>query len=450
MKKQYTGKHTHPTRKEQQRRREQFSRHAVRLVGSVAAVLLALLVVVPLVKTQQDRAAMRRIDAAFITLPPQEVDTLYISTPEPTAAPKATRAPESVAPTVAARPATADEPVVVDEPVVADEPYDDFDDGTDDYDTVPGAAGATEQPKTAEALLAAGASFEYLPVINTVDTMERKVAITVDDCFQVGNLQKIIKKAYDNGGRLTIFPIGQNLSQPGISETLRKAVQLGFEIENHTWSHARVFRLPEEEMASEIWRQSQALNQCLGMNYEEHFFRCMGGDGEMDQRTHNYLKQLGFLGVAHWSISGSDATPQQLVEHLTPGAVFLFHTTDKDTKTLMKFIPWVVQQGYQLVTLNELLGYPENATSPLSVAEMPEPQDYVPDYRTIHVDEYSWMVVQLQNKLRALGMLQMEGASTGYYGKQTAAAVAAFQSAAGLPATGEADAATQLAILQTS
>ena len=393
-----------PSRKEVWRRREAFTRHVVHAVCGFAVVVLALLIIVPILNAHREQAAMHSVDTAVITLPPQQVDTLYISTPEPT-------------PTPTPRPT----PVVTAEPTPVP--------------TLP-IIPADQLP-----------TFDYLPVVNTVDTAEKKVAITVDDCFQVGNLQKIIATAEKAGARLTIFPIGQNLSLDGMSATLKKAVELGFEIENHTWSHARVFRLPVEEMAQEIWRQDQALNQCLGVNYQEHFFRCMGGDGEMDQRTHSYLKQLGYQGIAHWSYSGSDAEPEAIAKQLKSGEVYLFHTTDRDTGILLKFIPWVVKQGYQLVTLNELVGLPENEITPLALTDMPEPEDYAPDYRTIHVNDYSWMVVQLQNKLRAMGYLEMEGASTGYYGKQTAAAVAAYQADRNLPATGDADSTTQQMIL---
>ena len=53
----------------------------------------------------------------------------------------------------------------------------------------------------------------------------------------------------------------------------------------------------------------------------------------------------------------------------------------------------------------------------------------------------------MQDRLRQDGYLKMDGPSTGYYGDQTAAAVSAFQAAAGMTVTGDADAATQAAIL---
>ena len=299
--------------------------------------------------------------------------------------------------------------------------------------------------------------FEYLPVIHRGGGDAKQIAITVDDCYQTDNLKAIAKLAHKHGGKLTLFPIGQNVERDGMDQILQTCVfQLGFEIENHTWSHARIFRLPEAEMAEEIWKQRAAVNRALGVNYDQHFFRLMGGDGENDQRTHSYLKQLGYRAIANWTISGSNADMKQLRAALAPGAVFLFHTTDEDTAKLKKFIPYAVKQGYELVTLNELLGYPENAISDLSTFDdaCPAPKPYEPDYRELKQGDYSWATLQLQRALLALGYLSPASATAtkgdpadGVYGADTALAVQAFQRDTGLPATGIADGVTQRRLL---
>ena len=303
----------------------------------------------------------------------------------------------------------------------------------------------------------AEATFEYLPVIHHADTTEKRIAITVDDCFQMDNLKTIAKLAIDRGGRLTLFPIGQNVVRDGMSDILKACVfNYGFEIENHTWSHSRIFRMSEEDMAAEIWKQRAAVNQALGVNYQEHFFRLMGGDGEYDQRTHNYLRQLGYLGIADWSLSGSDADLERIKSSLAPGKIYLFHTTDADTAKLKEFIPYAVSQGYELVTLNELLGLEANATSDLSTAEttMPEPQPYVTVYAEQKKGDYSRSVVLIQRALYEKGYLAASAKTAtkgdvadGVYGDSTADAISAFQRANGLPETGVADAATQRLLL---
>ena len=291
--------------------------------------------------------------------------------------------------------------------------------------------------------------FAYLPVVYSGRTESRRIAVTVDDCYQVQNLKTIVSLAESNGAKLTLFPVGETLELHGMADLLRHCVfDLGFEVENHTYTHARIFRLPESEMASEIWRQRDAVNQALGVDYNQHFLRLMGGDGETDQRTHNYLKQLGYYGIAKWSVSGSDSDMAHIQSALAPGQIYLFHTTDADTKKLEQFIPWAVGQGYQLVTINALLGLPENETALLTQQGMPQPACYACDHHTEREGDYTWVVLQLQEALRRRGYLVMDGPSTGYFGEQTAAAISAFQADNGLTVTGEADESTQRLLLE--
>ena len=190
----------------------------------------------------------------------------------------------------------------------------------------------------------------FMPVFTKANTEEKIVAITVDDCFQAENLKQIVDKAIEVGGKLTIFPIGQNVIKQAQSEILKYAWENGFELENHTYTHNGLFACSNEELAKEVYKQQLALSHILGVNYHCHFLRPRGGDARGDQRMQMYAKQLGYYGIAHWSASGS-ANNTKIAKALEPGAIYLFHTTDKDLEKLLKFIPWVVEQGYQLVTL---------------------------------------------------------------------------------------------------
>ena len=311
---------------------------------------------------------------------------------------------------------------------------------------------ATAQP-TAEP--AAAEPFAYLPVVQANNISDKRIAVTVDDCFQMENLKTIADVASATGSKLTLFPIGKNVVRDGMAEILQECVfNRGFEIENHTFNHARIFRLPVEEMAAEIWQQRAAVSYALGVNYQQHFFRLMGGDGFKDQRTHAYLKQLGFVGIADWAVSGSDTAIEGLKSSLKPGNIYLFHTTDADTKKLKEFIPYAVSQGYQLVTLNNLFGLPDNEISDISTFNqtMPEPEPYVEDYLEMKKGDYAWSIVLMQQRLCELGYLDASdgvngNAADGVFGTGTVEAVKKFQAAKGLPVTGVADAETQRILL---
>ncbi|MBQ3668244.1 MAG: polysaccharide deacetylase family protein [Clostridia bacterium] len=303
---------------------------------------------------------------------------------------------------------------------------------------------------------------QYLPVIKNGPASNKRIAITVDDLNEVDNLNKIMTIAESNGAKLTLFAIGDVVTtKDDLKEALRRADGLGFEIENHTYNHDRAHRLyslTDEEMAFEIYETQKAVNNALGVEYEMHFLRMPGGNGENDLRTHQYLIQLGgYKGIADWSYSGSDASLKNIRKNLKPGYIYLFHCKKEDLDKLEEFIPYAVSQGYELVTLNDLLGYEANAKTGLNGAamdyEIPEPLPFV--YQTFVLlgnKGYTqlYAVQLLQNRLIELGYLTPTAAVDGDYGSNTKLAVQLFQRYNGLEADGLAGSATQTLLFSSA
>lgn len=283
-----------------------------------------------------------------------------------------------------------------------------------------------------------------LPVFKSIDTQDKVIAITVDDCFQASNLRAIIDLAISNNAKLTFFPIGEQALKEPQQAALKYAWENGMELENHTFTHNGLYGCDDEELAAEIYKQNLVLSKLLGVEYQCHFLRPKGGDAKNDQRIHAYISQLGYYGVAHWSQSGNRSV-EKLINSLAPGQVYLFHTTDKDLERLKVFIPYAVEQGYRLVTLNELFGYSENSYTalekPIEEHEIPPLEPYEKVAVSYGVGSYAYGVKLLQERLVELNYLS--GNADGVFGKNTAKAVAMFQKVSGMTITGTADLDTQ-------
>ncbi len=293
----------------------------------------------------------------------------------------------------------------------------------------------------------------YLPVVEHASISEKRIAITIDDLNEVDNLNEIISIAESNNGKLTLFAIGRNVTEKSdLQATLRRAYNNGLcEIENHTYDHAKLYSMDDAGMAYQIYMTQMAVNKALGIEYEMHFLRMPGGNGEYDLRTHQYLVQLGgYKAIADWTYSGSNASISNIKKNLKPGSIYLFHCKAEDLKKLKEFIPYAVSQGYQLVTLNNLLGYEENAVSPLKTDamsyEIPAPLPFVyTNYVTLGNKNYKqlYAVQLLQQRLIDLGFLASDSKVDGDFGSSTKRAVELFQAAAGLKVDGYAGAETQ-------
>ena len=282
----------------------------------------------------------------------------------------------------------------------------------------------------------------FIPVFAKADTDENIIAITVDDCFQAENLKKIVDTAIANGGKLTIFPIGENAIKEAQAQTLKYAWEQGFELENHTYSHSGLYNSTAERLAEQVYKQQMALSSILEVEYHCHFLRPKGGDARRDQRMQMYAAQLGYYGIAHWSCAGSTSSDKEIAKALQPGAIYLFHTTDNDWQKLERFIPWVVQQGYQMVTLNEMFDYPDNETQPLTMDAKDYPVPTLAPYEAVYTPlkktTYSWYAYLFQQKLIELGYLT--GEADGIYGPTCEEAVKRYQREHNLEETGVADA----------
>lgn len=332
--------------------------------------------------------------------------------------------------------------------------------GKDDS-TVSPASTATPEPTAAPTpAVTAEPWTELLPVITQGDPGARQIAITIDDLNEVNNLNTIMDLCVQYGAKVTLFPIGEVVNRKAdLQAALRRAYDLGFEIENHSYDHVNLYSLSAEEMAKQITKQNQAVNKALGLDYEMHFYRMKGGNGEYDLRSHMYLIENGYRGVVHWSYSGTDATVASNQKALDNGVIYLFHAKDSDLKKLQTLIPYFASQGYKMVTLNEMFGYEPNAVKALSGDAMsypiPEPSEFTyneDNYMLIGKKHYTQMyAVQLiQNRLIELNYLDPVVVVDGDYGYLTKQAVILFQQLNGLDADGLAGAQTQKKLFDAS
>lgn len=309
-------------------------------------------------------------------------------------------------------------------------------------------AQTASETQTPEATPTAEApQFEFLPIYTRAETDEKVIAVTLDDCSQIDNLRSAVVLCQQTNAKLTLFPLGQAVMKDGMRDALKLCVeQLGYEVENRTWSNAALYQLDDAQFASEIWTADIAVDYLFGADYDMHFFRMRGGSGTRDTRTHTYLKQLGYDAIVTWTAAASDYAAEDLCATLAPGNIYLFSTKSEDLEKLAVFLPYAQEQGYRFATLNELLGYEDNVITPIEgdilSQTLPALEKTDAVYTEQKLGDRTWQVYLIQSRLAELGYLPSDGAD-GMYGYSTSAAVSEFQAGCGLLGTGVADAATQ-------
>ena len=309
------------------------------------------------------------------------------------------------------------------------------------------APAETDAAETPAATPVPSETYDFLPVYTGADTEEKVVAVVLEDCSNAANLRTAASACAQMGAKLTLFPLGRVVMQQGMDDILRTCISdLGFEVENRTWSDSLIYRLSDSDMASEIWSPGIAVDYILDADYGMHLFHMRGGSGARDARTHSYLKQLGYDGIVNWTKSASGNDADALCAALKPGGIYAFTTSNEDLAKLGAFMQYASGRGYRFVTVNALLGFEENA---LTAAEdnilsrtLPAPKYDGPLYVEQRLGDRAYQVYLIQQRLAALGYLPADGAD-GVFGDSTGAALCEFQAASGLLASGVATTETQ-------
>ncbi|GAA3671277.1 hypothetical protein GCM10022224_039390 [Nonomuraea antimicrobica] len=150
------------------------------------------------------------------------------------------------------------------------------------------------------------------------------VGLTFDDGPNPGNTANLLNALTSNGLRATMFNTGQNAQNN--QALVRAQRDAGMWIGNHSWSHPRLTQLGSAQMASELQRTQQVVQQATGV--APRLFR--PPYGETNATLRSVAQQLGLTEVL-WDVDSRDwngASAAQIVQaagRLQNGQVILMH-----------------------------------------------------------------------------------------------------------------------------
>ena len=198
----------------------------------------------------------------------------------------------------------------------------------------------------------------------TIDPSKPMIALTFDD-GPSQNTAHILDLLEEYDVRATFFVVGNRVSS--YADTAKRAVALGNEIGIHTWEHAKLTVLQPEEIASQITRTADAVKEYAGGTCAA--VRPPGG--ACDDTVKQVAGQLGYI-LVNWSIDtldwktrDTDSTYNAIMSQAADGGIVLCHDLYESTANAMdRVIPELIDQGYQLVTVSELLSYNTGGVTP--------------------------------------------------------------------------------------
>ncbi len=195
-------------------------------------------------------------------------------------------------------------------------------------------------------------AFSHILSNRDIDPSLPMVALTYDDGPHPINTHRILDTLEKYGVRATFFVVGSRI--PSYSDCLKRQAELGCEIANHSYSHVTLSVSKNSTVLEEIEKTDSLIKKYSGQTP----VLCRAPGGSVGKSA--VLTDKPFI---HWSVDTLDwktLSSSKVVSHIKEtvrdGSIILMHDLYGSTAAASEIIiPWLISEGYQLVTVSEML-----------------------------------------------------------------------------------------------
>lgn len=208
-------------------------------------------------------------------------------------------------------------------------------------------APAEEEPQAVEA---------EEPYVRVIDPAGPMVALTFDDGPHEIYTDLILDVLEANHAVATFFEVGRSVAQ--YPQPLVRMDELGCEIASHSNGHRDLSKLKKRALLSELDAADQAFINAIGR--APTLVRPPYG------AVNSTVKYASGRTMVTWTVDTEDwrsQDAQTVVDYVQSlpsldGEIVLMHSTYESTaQAVAVLVPWLQEQGYQLVTVSELMAY---------------------------------------------------------------------------------------------
>ena len=185
-----------------------------------------------------------------------------------------------------------------------------------------------------------------------VETNEKVLYFTFDD-GPVPSVTDATFEILDSfSAKACFFLIGENIERH--PDYIAKYAQNGHSIGNHSFQHLNGWKTPTAEYTSDVINASESIASTL--------FRPPYGRITRKQVKHLELEYT----LCMWDVLSGDFDPtinvdsciKNVVDHVEPGSIVVFHDSEKASKVMLASLPIILDQlkkrGYQFKALSEI------------------------------------------------------------------------------------------------
>ncbi|NLW20382.1 MAG: polysaccharide deacetylase family protein [Clostridiales bacterium] len=190
-----------------------------------------------------------------------------------------------------------------------------------------------------------------------INPQQPMLALTFDDGPQPETLETLAALS-NHGARATFFILGKNIA--GHEDILRQVAEDGHELAVHAWHHSDFTKISQSAVGRQISRTQDKILELTGQQAS----LVRPPYGAINRLVRQPITGLG-LPIILWNVDSLDwktrsasSTASTLLQKAAPGAIVLMHDVWKSTaQALETALPKLMAQGYQLVTVSELMSF---------------------------------------------------------------------------------------------
>lgn len=184
---------------------------------------------------------------------------------------------------------------------------------------------------------------------------KQQIALVINVAWGNEHLPRMLEILEQERVKASFFLVGRWVDQN--ADMVARIAAAGHEFGNHAYSDPHLPQLGREAITREIVRTTEAIQQITGK--QVRFFSPPYND--FNQTVLDVASELGYLTVlcsldtADWMRPGVDRIVRRIVPRAHNGAIVLMHPTEQTPAALERIIAGLKSEGYQLVTVGELL-----------------------------------------------------------------------------------------------
>lgn len=197
-----------------------------------------------------------------------------------------------------------------------------------------------------------GEDGKMISEVSTLDVNKPMVALTYDD-GPGSRTNELLDTLEANESHATFFVLGQRINDDN-GHLLKRMVDIGCEIANHSYSHPQLTKLSEEAIKEEISKTNDKIIEKSGT--EAKIIRPPYGSTNDTVRASAGLPLIMWsIDTLDWKTKNAQATIDHIMNNVRDGDIILMHDIHDATIDASKdLIPKLKAAGYQLVTVSEM------------------------------------------------------------------------------------------------